>query len=305
MKKQIILSIFISFALLLNSLTLAHAFVGNTPPLPAQQDTTDKNVNLFAGDATHSVKIEVPPGTNSLQPDLSLEYHSASARSLGSSAFISGNLFGSGWSMDFPYIYRDAKGTPDNTSDDVYKFVWKGISYDLVDQGNGNYKTKVERYLNIKHQIGSTNNTRGDYWTVQTADGTTYRLGYNGNSEVSCSNRNFTLEWVVDLVTDMHNNNLYYTYTQNPTSNDIGTIYPQKIEYNNDKSRVVNFGLDTIDSPTMANIYYQGCFVRYARNLKTITTTANGTQVKQYVLNFINTSCQVTFFCTKSLNQTA
>jgi len=202
--KKIIYSLFISSLLFLNSSVFSHAFVGNTPLLHAQADTTDNQVNLFAGDGTHSIPLQVPPGTNDLVPHLSLEYHGSTVESHDSTAFTSGNLFGAGWSMDFPYIYRDTHYTAADTSDDFYRIDWQGVSYKLIDQGNGKFKTNIETYLNITHQSSGASNASGDYWTVQTTDGTTYRFGYNASSEVACSNRNFPLEWVLDTVTDTH-----------------------------------------------------------------------------------------------------
>ncbi len=289
MKKKIIISLFILSLLFLSNIKSAHAFVGNNPLLSTPENT-DHEVNLNAGEANHSINLQVPPGTNGLTPNLSLEYHSSAAEYQSYNAFRSGNLFGSGWSIDFPYIYRDTNSTPGDTSDDYYRIDWQGASYKLISQGSGVYKTNIETFTKITHvSSGSPNNATGDYWTIQTTDGTTYRFGYNADSEVACSNRSFTLEWVLDDVTDTHSNNIYYNYAQNPNSNDIGAIYPLNIKYNNDQNREIDFATDTTDATGMAKNYFGGCLVRYARNIKTITTKANGSQVKKYTLNYSST----------------
>lgn len=284
MKKRVSLSLFIVCLILLSSFEQVHAFVGNNPLPATQEDTIDNEVNLNSGEANHAIKLDVPPGTNNLTPSLSLDYHSSAAQYQSYNAFRSGNLFGIGWSIDFPYIYRDTNNTPSNTSDDKYKIDWQGASYDLVDQGSGLYKTNIETFTNITHVT-----TGNDYWTVQSKDGTTYRFGYNADSEVACSNRSFTLEWVLDNVKDTHSNNIYYNYLQNPNASDIGAIYPLNIKYNNDQSREIDFTRDPVDATGMAKNYFGGCLVRYARNIKTITTKTNGATVKTYTLNYSGT----------------
>jgi len=287
--EKIINSIFISSLLLLGSFGTSYAFVGNNNLLPSSAGTDGNEVDLYSGEAYHSINLQVPSGTNKLTPDLSLEYNSSTVESHSGTAFTNGTLFGAGWSIDFPYVYRDTNYTPGDTSDDFYRIDWQGASYKLVDQGSGKFKTNIETFTNITHATGSPNNASGDYWTVQTTDGTTYRFGYNASSEVACSNRSYPLEWVLDTVTDTHGNNIYYNYSQNPYTNDIGAIYPTSIKYNNDQNREIDFTFSSSDSSTMTQEYFEGCLIRYARNLTSVTTKANGSQVKKYNLSYTNT----------------
>jgi YD repeat-containing protein len=274
----------ISFILIIigSNLTLAHAFIGKSKPVQESSvwQGKDVRVDLFSGDASYTVPIQVPPGTNALTPQLNLEYHSGSAR--GKSIF-----FGLGWSFNFSYILRDVHYTPDNTTDDTFKLVWDGTSYDLIDMGNDTFRTKNQTFLSIKLNRSSTENSKAAFWVVKTTDGTSYRLGYRGDSELACSNRDYIIGWGVDEVTDTNGNHIYYSYSKNVSPSDIGAIYPLKIEYNNDKTRSIEFTTDTNDSPNLSESYFQGCRFRFARQIKTVTTKVNGVQVKKYTLNYI------------------
>lgn len=268
--------------LLLSPLKPSYAFISSSNPAPVEERKSDKGngvtVGQFSGGVTYSIPIEVPPGTNNLTPNFQLEYQSSAKGRAG--------LFGSGWTVNFYFVVRDTHDTPDYLADDTYKLIWEGTSYDLIDRGSGNYSTKNETFLNITRQTLSPQNSKGDYWVIKTTNGTRYRLGYSADSEAACSNRDYILGWALDQITDTNGNNIYFTYVENPYPNDVGAIYPLKIEYNNEKSRVVEFANETSDKAHMTEGYFEGCRIKYARNLKSITTKANGNQVKKYTLNY-------------------
>src|SRR3990167_942800 len=81
--------------------------------------------NLFPGAGTYSYPIEVPKGTNNLQPSISISYNSQSVKQRPS-------ILGAGWSLTQNYIYRDVNSTPSNVTDDKFKLILNDAAYDLV-----------------------------------------------------------------------------------------------------------------------------------------------------------------------------
>src|SRR3989344_7444241 len=60
--------------------------------------------DLFTGAATYSYPIEVPPGTNGLQPEISINYNSQNYLKYP-------NILGSGWGLSESYIEREDVGS--------------------------------------------------------------------------------------------------------------------------------------------------------------------------------------------------
>jgi len=235
--------------------------------------------SLYTGAATYTYPLEVPPGTNGLAPSLFITYNSQSAK--GRASFV-----GLGWDLSLSYIQRNVNYTPDNTSDDEFNLILNGNSYELIyNSTEQRYHTKTESYLYIKNQSGAPNEN-GTYWTVRTKDGTEYRLGYNNDSETLANGRDYVWRWSLDKVNDTHNNNIHFNYSENPTANDNGTVYLDKIEYNNDGQRVIEFVLENSDRPDKTVVYDQGSKVREARRLKEINVFTNASLVRKYTLSY-------------------
>ncbi|MBI2175776.1 VCBS repeat-containing protein [Candidatus Woesearchaeota archaeon] len=234
---------------------------------------------VWPGAATYSYGIDVPPGRNGLQPSLGISYnsHSTSQRP---------GIVGTAWALNQNYIWRDVDYSFADTSDDKFMLVLNGQSYELVYvPSEGRYHTKIESFLYITKVSGGSND-KGDYWVVKSKDGTTYRFGHNKDSELVSNLHNYVVRWSLDLVTNTHGNEIYYSYGENPTPNDIGAVYTLKIEYNNEKARVVEFVLESSDRPDKWMVYEQGNKVREARRVKEILVKANGNLVRKYVLSY-------------------
>ncbi|MBK7893436.1 MAG: hypothetical protein IPJ90_00755 [Anaerolineaceae bacterium] len=162
---------------------------------------------------------------------------------------------------------------------DKYILVLNGQSYNLeevvANSDYGRYAAKGAPGLYIaRHNdmgagngySGSPDNVTGEYWLVQTIDGTIYRFGYDTDSEQVMANlgkqdeqcltedRDYTgsvpnvavLRWLIDRVEDPSGNFMEYTYMDSPgyesnncTSHGSGFIcreimeYLHTIEYNN------------------------------------------------------------------------
>jgi len=240
------------------------------------------STSLFPGSATYTYPIEVPSGTNSLQPSLSITYNNQFVKQRS-------GILGAGWSLTQNYVSRDVNSTLDNTSDDWFNLVLSGASYKLVYNANdGFYHTKIESYTRIQNLTGG-NNTYGIYWLVTSKDGTQFRFGYNNNSELtSNTGRSYALRWSLDKVTDTHGNSIYYSYLENPFAEDNGTVYLSQIFYNNDQQRKIEFTYESAARLDLRLVYDQGNVLRESRRLSTINISANGNLVRKYVFEYVN-----------------
>ncbi|MBI2449536.1 right-handed parallel beta-helix repeat-containing protein [Candidatus Pacearchaeota archaeon] len=236
-------------------------------------------VDLFSGAFVYSYPLEVPPGTNSLQPKLNLFYNSHdTAQRPG--------FLGTGWSLPQSYIQRDVNYTPNNIPDNKFKMVLNGFLYDLIYVSNETrYHTKIDTFIFIENKSNG-NNSKGEYWIVKTKDGIVYRFGFNNDSETLSTDYNYVWRWNLDLVNDTYGNSIFYTYKENPFPNDMGAIYPNKIEYNNDRKRKIEFIFESSDRPDMSLVYYQGSKVRESRRLKEINITTDNKLVRRYVVDY-------------------
>jgi hypothetical protein len=279
MKNKIIIIIILSVTILLgvgSLLPVYAALKANLVAKPAVEQNDSYDSDLFTGSASSDYAIKVPEGTNGLKPEVNISYNSSGSRSFY-------QRVGLGWGLSESSIEKDVHYTPDNTGDDTYKLIWRGTEYKLVDQGGGKYKTKIESFLDISHLSSGANNARGDYWVVKTPDGTSYRLGHTSDSELSCSNRNFTLDAQLDSITDTHNNHIYYTYFK-----DNGLSYLQSIKYNNNQEREILFSYDGIAHDR--SLYSQGCLQNEKYRLNNIKAKANGGLVHEYDMGYTNSA---------------
>ena len=274
MKIKIISTIFITTLIFLSAFAPAFAALRAEPVARSPFGQRDRyETDLFTGSAVYSYPINVPKGTDDLTPEVSLEYNSAGAKDFR-------RYIGSGWQLNQDYVERDVNFTPHNLNDDKFKLHFKGGVYDLIFVSSENrYHTKTESFLNIQKLSGGQNQLSA-YWQVITQDGTKYRFGYQDQSELLCNGQGFYMStWSLDQVEDTHGNKIFYTYFGESVNS-----YTSKIEYNNDKSRVIELVYGT--TPYDWNTRVQGCIVAEAYRLDSIKVKTNGILVRQYDLNY-------------------
>lgn len=273
MKIKLLISFLSSFLILLGFTSSIYAEISAEPARHMSSSSRDLyQTDIFTGSATYSYPLKVPKGTDDLTPDISLSYYSGAAHDV--SAYT-----GMGWALNQDYIERDINYTVDSSSDDKYKLHFKGSTYELVYvSSESRYHTKIESYLKIEKLTGASNNY-SDFWQITTQDGTVYRFGNGTNSEQVCNGRSYVYRWNIDLVTDIHSNHIYYSYSE---SN--GSSYLTKIEYNTDKSRTVDFTYGS--NPYTRPLYMQGCSIQESYQLSNIQVKANTSLVHQFDLNY-------------------
>ncbi len=290
--KQNLILIFISFLILVPASIAAddsykpYLHEANVPEHPKVKLYGSYSTNLFSGAATYTYPIEVPKGTNGLQPSLSITYNSQSVKQRP-------GVLGSGWQLTQSYIYRDVNGTVDSTPDDKFKLILNSNAHDLVyDSSDGLFHTKIESFMKIQNS-SSSNNTYGLYWMVTAKDGTQYRFGYSNGSELaSNTGKNYAVRWSVDLVNDTHDNKIFYYYSEDPNAEDKGAAYLVQIQYNNDRRRAVDFVYEGSARPDKRTVYEQGNTLNESRRLGNVHVYADGRLVRNYSFEYLNLSAE-------------
>ncbi len=245
--------------------------------MDANYGTTSLNMGSF----TYDYPISVPAGTNGLSPHISVSYNSHSATDKYS-------IVGSGWTLSDDYVFRDINYTKSDTSDDEYKLSLNGQSYDLIPINDSIYVTKIESYLHIEKKTDG-DNSNGDYWIVKAKDGTAYTFGYTNQSEhVSTYSNNFVYKWSLEQVNDIHDNSIYYYYNEDPFPGDSAAVYMDKIEYNNDRLRSIEFEYETSDRENLLESYVNGNKFSQVRMLSDINVFYNDSLVRRYHFSYQN-----------------
>jgi RHS repeat-associated protein len=195
-----------------------------------------------SGTASVSYPIEVPPGRNGMQPNLSVNYNSE-----GGSGYL-----GHGWSMPQSMISIDTRwGSPlfdiDNETE-FYTLDGEQLMYDTKylphrheENGNPNlfivptapartpnrvfYQRKGGSFARIE-RAGS--NTTSYSWRVTGTDGTIREYGLNQptNPDVVKNDGGHNVQWALSRVTDIHGNFMTYEY-----ENVNQILYPRRIQY--------------------------------------------------------------------------
>ena len=255
----------------------------NYDPLTQIEQSLDHNsifqTNLFTGAFVYTYELEVPPGTNGLQPSVNLQYNSHAA-------YDRPEVLGSGWRLNEEYIERYVNGTRNNLTDDFFVLRFSGNSQKLIQRSSDTtYRTEIDSFIKIENQTGG-NNEQDTYWNVKTQDGTTYRFGFNNDSEI-VGNKNYTVwRWYLDQVEDTHGNTVSYTYRQSPYPDDIGAIYLFNITYNNDQQREIHFVYENSNRPDLWNPVENVNQISLSRRLQEIRIKADQNLVRKYTLTY-------------------
>src|SRR3989338_326607 len=199
------------------------------------------------------------------------------------------SILGAGWALTQNYIYRDVNFTTSNITDDEFKLILNGASYDLVyDEKDKFYHTETETFSRIQN-ISTTSNSQNMHWLVTLKDGTQLRFGYNADSELTPNTGlNFSLKWSLDQIEDTHSNKIYYTYLEDPFAQDNGTTYLSQIKYNNDLKRKIKFAYESTLRPDRRLVYEQGNKFEESRRLSDISVLNNDTLVRRYNFEYLN-----------------
>ncbi len=204
---------------------------------------TPPGASEYTGAAQFSYPITVVPGVGGLTPDLTLHYNSGGLDNIR--PLVMSNGFGEGWSLpqaqiingNAPRLYNanGYSGCCHNFATTRFTLELNGVSYHLqplTSGRHGRYTALGDPSLYIEFINGVANSTlanvTGEYWLIRTADGTSYRFGFNEDAEQVVApistNTNYNesqprndlymaYSWKLDTVTSIDGNKILYTYT--------------------------------------------------------------------------------------------
>ena len=231
------------------------------------------------GSFSYRIPIQVPPGINGVQPNLSLAYHSNGRN----------GIVGWGWGLSgasssisrcSKNIARDGKVSGINTGDD-YAFCLDGAR--LVEIAPNEYRTESESFSRIRAIGGSTKVP--EYWHVESKDGTYFIYGEAGDGPTErVDSSNSTLRWFVREQGDVAGN--YLTHHYEITASGMQRI--DYIDYTHNQNSLqgtnhrVEFAYE--DRDDVKETYVAGSKRRVDQRLSAIIVKTNGNRLRQYNL---------------------
>lgn len=238
------------------------------------------------GAATYNIPIEVPPGTASMQPELSLQYNSQGRN----------GLLGVGWSLGGLSSISRCQATIAQDGfnggvrlDSNDRFCLDGrrlVAINGVDGGDGaEYRTEIDGFARIISygQSGSG----PTYWKMWTKSGRIIEYGNTSDSSLEAQGKSSILQWSVNKIADAASNYLNITYIEDPT---IGERRPSRIDYaGNDNAGVspqLSVRFNYAGRTDAINGYMAGSKITTSKRLASIKTYANEALVKEYRLGY-------------------
>jgi hypothetical protein len=206
------------------------------------------------GAATYTIPIEVVPGTQGMQPNLSIVYNSMSGFGLLGMKWDLAGL--SRITRTGKVRYFDYSDQPGGITFSGGPFLLDGKRLILLWDTNDTYATEEENYMRVYSikQQGSLS-----HFIAYTDDGSVIEYGKTGNSkQFMADNSGDVLSWYINKITDANGNYMTFTYA----SNQDGEMLIQTILYTmNDAVKLknyasVNFGYKDIPSDLGRNTYF-------------------------------------------------
>ncbi|GEM_PF-836282 len=225
-------------------------------------------VDSESGAMIFSYPIEVPFGTNGLQPNLALSYNSQNADE--------GSIFGYGWTLSgMPEISRVNKSGIDQlyTNESSQWSLSSNFSGELVSVGSNIFKAKSDDGTFLKY----TYDPASQSFTAKDKNGTTYIFGVNNSSrQIDPFNSANIYKWMISSITDANGNAVTFYYNTGS-----GQISPSVINYGPYQIYfVMNNRNDVITN------YKPGFYSFTYDIISEIQVKFNGSIQKKYTINY-------------------
>ncbi len=236
------------------------------------------------GAAKYDIPIEVPPGTASMQPNLSIKYSSQGKN----------GLLGVGWSLGgLSSISRcqatiaqdDFNGGIKLDGDD--RFCLDGRRLVAINGTAGadgtEYRTEIDSFAKIVSYGQSGSGPA--YWKVWTKSGRIIEYGNTDDSSLEAQGNDSILRWSVNKITDAVGNYLNVTYIEDAG---VGGRRPDRIDYAGNESvgtsPQLSVRFEYGDRTDVINKYISGSKITTSKRLVSVKTYENENLVKEYRL---------------------
>jgi RHS repeat-associated protein len=163
------------------------------------------------GSATYSIPIAVPPGTNGVVPQVSLEYNSSAKSGI---AGIGWNISGlSVISRVARNVYFDGTAGPvelsvsDRYALDGQRLILKEGTYSVE---NSTYGTEIENFATVTAK--GTQGNGPQWFEMTTKDGVVMQYGNSGDSRFMDGNNNTVMFWRINKITNPEGNYIEFQY---------------------------------------------------------------------------------------------
>ena len=272
-------SVVVILAFNLSPIAPAFALTGpptiTNPAVFSLQSATPK-VDGTSGALTQTISLDIPPGRNGLQPDLSLDYNSQDTDQ--------DSEVGYGWSLSIPYVERLNKtGSQNLYSPNAY--FTSSFDGELATTTTGTstpqiYQARVDDGSLRQYTYATSTNS----WTMYDKNGNEYLFGAGSQSQQSATTSpSLVYKWMLEKEIDTNGNYVRYVYNK-----DGNQIYPYQIIYTGNGSTDGPMTI-TFATPTRPDdiISYKSDFqVTTNYRVSLITAAVNGATVRQYNLGY-------------------
>jgi RHS repeat-associated protein len=252
----------------------------NTNPVGAIPGVIDVSP---MGAATYTIPIEVVPGTQGIQPNLSIVYNSFSGMGLLGMKWNLGGLSAITRCGQTPY-YDGAGNITAIQFTHADRFMLDGER--LISLGNDTYATEIENFTRIVLHGGTTNPT---HFIAYTDDGTIIEYGNTSNSkQIMTYPSTSVLSWQINKITDFNGNEMTFIYYNSLNDNEINI---QEIRYTGNSSNSARVTFNYIPLPELLgrNTHYvKGHPIQQTQLLRNIIISYNGAVVRKYQFNYIH-----------------
>ncbi len=166
-----------------------------------------------AGGVTYSIPIYAPPGTNGLQPSISITYNSQGGP----------GVVGYGWNISgLSIIGRSGKNLYQDEEVSPVQYYWEdaflldGVRLNPVQGDNGAngtiYATESETFSKIRSWTGGGSWANPDWFEVTTKDGTVIQFGNTTDSRIMAENGYSVMMWRLNRIIDINGNYVDFKY---------------------------------------------------------------------------------------------
>ncbi len=236
------------------------------------------------GAATYNIPITVSPGTNGVEPSISISYNSQAGT----------GLMGLGWSLsglssisrtNWTILHDNLNKSIELQYSDAFALDGSRLFCNNSQYGvNGStYYTEQESFTNI---ISNGSQGNGPQWfEVKDKSGRTIEYGRTSDSRHTGVNDNTVLTWMVNKITDEFGNYMTFTYFQFN-----GELIIKKIEYTGNVSANLapynSIEFDYIDLAEKNSYYIGTKEFRNTKLIKKITCFSGTSLFKKYVCDY-------------------